>query len=89
MKLTINKKCYHRYQVICSHFKIDGTVFAWGCNRYGQLGINNNEPSTEPQQILKLSAFYIVQIAAGGSHSLAVTNSGALFSWGKNRLRIS
>ena len=67
---------------------VDGAVFAWGCNRYGQLGVDNNESSIEPQQILKLSAFYIIQIAAGGSHSLAVTNSGALFSWGKNRFSI-
>lgn len=64
----------------------DGTVWAFGDNQYGQLGIATNSgttlPNPTPTQIPGLSA--IVAIAGGHSHSLAVRADGTVWSWGWN-----
>jgi alpha-tubulin suppressor-like RCC1 family protein len=61
-----------------------GEVFAWGANGSGQLGLGfaSSTPSPTPTLIPGLSG--IVGIAAGESHSLAWTTSGALYAWGNN-----
>jgi len=67
----------------------DGRVFAWGNNANGQLG-NNNAPndSPVPVRVLGLGGFGflpgIKAIAAGQSHSLAVSSNGTVFAWGSN-----
>jgi alpha-tubulin suppressor-like RCC1 family protein len=38
----------------------------------------------EPIQIQALNMFAIIKVTAGENHSLAVTNSGQVFSWGSN-----
>ncbi|XP_048826786.1 probable E3 ubiquitin-protein ligase HERC3 isoform X2 [Brienomyrus brachyistius] len=63
----------------------DGQIFTWGCNSSGQLGLGNREPSKMPQSLLGLAGIPLAQIAAGGDHSLALSVSGAVFSWGSNR----
>jgi alpha-tubulin suppressor-like RCC1 family protein len=61
-----------------------GEVYAWGANGSGQLGLGfaSSTPSPTPTLIPGLSG--IVGIAAGESHSLAWTASGALYAWGNN-----
>jgi len=59
-----------------------GTVYAWGDNSHGQLGISS--PSgTRPQVRADLPAD-IALIAAGSASGYAVTSGGALYSWGNN-----
>lgn len=65
----------------------EGTVFAWGLNGDGQLGVGSNLNSSIPRQVKGLggSGFLtgVTEIAAGGSHSLALSSAG-VFAWGYN-----
>ncbi len=58
------------------------TVFCWGGNEYGQLGIGTTDSQTTPQQIPSLSD--VVSIAAGGYHTCAVRGDGTVWCWGSN-----
>ena len=60
--------------------KQNGTVWSYGLNNSGQLGIGNNDNQQEPVQIKELSN--IKQIATGYSHALALTKEGKIYSWG-------
>ncbi|MEQ4714853.1 chromosome condensation regulator RCC1 [Nonomuraea sp. B19D2] len=59
----------------------NGTVEAWGSNRFGQLGdvttTNHPAPST-----VRLSG--VAAVAAGESHSLALGSNGLVAAWGLN-----
>ncbi|XP_074856307.1 putative E3 ubiquitin-protein ligase HERC4 isoform X2 [Carettochelys insculpta] len=61
-------------------------VYSWGQNKYGQLGIGYEfKKQTSPQLIKSLVGIPFAQIAAGGAHSFALTLSGAIFGWGRNK----
>ncbi|XP_071495065.1 probable E3 ubiquitin-protein ligase HERC4 isoform X2 [Diadema antillarum] len=82
---------YHVVQVSCGSrhslaLTRDGRVFSWGDNSVGQLGIGSTTPlfSDCPLVIRKLRGLPITQLSCGGSHSFALTISGAPFGWGKN-----
>jgi len=65
--------------------KSDGTVWAWGLNSSGQLGDGVTTPPSyrsTPLPVLDLTG--VVSVAAGDSHSLAVTSDGTLWAWGNN-----
>ena len=65
----------------------DGVMYSWGKNRFGQLGNGENETQMFPQFVRGvLERVRIKEVAAGWAHSLAVTQSGFLFSWGHNVL---
>ncbi|XP_052538672.1 probable E3 ubiquitin-protein ligase HERC4 [Tympanuchus pallidicinctus] len=62
-----------------------GHLFTWGLNSHGQLGVGSQDPLiTKPQLVKGLQGIPIAQIAAGGAHSVVVSLSGAVYSWGKN-----
>jgi alpha-tubulin suppressor-like RCC1 family protein len=70
----------------------DNSVWAWGWNNKGQLGfgVGYLEPFSLYPLIVKffadsISAFRILRIAAGFTHSVAVNNLGQVFAWGDNR----
>jgi alpha-tubulin suppressor-like RCC1 family protein len=62
--------------------KTDGTVWAWGGNDYGQLGIGSKEPSPTPVQVLNLDN--VIAIAAGMQVAYAVTEDHTVWGWGLN-----
>lgn len=63
--------------------KEDGTVWATGSNTFGQLGLGIADPRVfVPTQIPSLSD--VSAIAAGADHSVAITRSGKVFTWGRN-----
>ena len=64
----------------------DGKIFSWGDNENGQLGLGSaSTQSPVPSEVKALSNLPIYMVATGGSHSFALTISGTLFAWGKNR----
>jgi len=68
--------------------KMDGTLWAWGDNTYGQLGINLTERKTLPVQVRGVmnNGFLsgVVGASAGENHTLALLNNGTVYSWGRN-----
>ncbi len=65
--------------------KDDGTVWAWGYNRYGQLGSGEfTRFEKTPVQVEGLSG--IAQIYAGYNHNVAIDGNGNAWAWGSNDL---
>ncbi|XP_045892497.1 probable E3 ubiquitin-protein ligase HERC4 [Micropterus dolomieu] len=63
----------------------DGHVYTWGQDSRGQLGLGKRKSGpNSPQHLRSLSAIPLVQIAAGGEQSFALSVSGGVFGWGRN-----
>jgi alpha-tubulin suppressor-like RCC1 family protein len=70
--------------------KDDGTVWAWGNNSSGQLGdgtTTNRDTATQVVASENPTVYLqnVVDIAAGGFHSLAVKSDETAWAWGLNR----
>ena len=61
--------------------KTDGTLWAWGGNNYGLLGLNNRTKYSSPVQIPGTTWN---SISIGEYHSLAIKTDGTLWAWGSN-----
>ncbi|RHY29020.1 hypothetical protein DYB32_005521, partial [Aphanomyces invadans] len=60
-----------------------GRVYSWGKQAEGQCGLGYVEADQHsPVQIDALRPYNIVGVACGYTHTLAVSDSGELFSWG-------
>ncbi|XP_049430285.1 probable E3 ubiquitin-protein ligase HERC3 [Epinephelus fuscoguttatus] len=63
----------------------DGQVYTWGQDSRGQLGLGRRKlAANSPQHLRSLSVMPLVQIAAGGEQSFALSVSGGVFGWGRN-----
>ena len=62
--------------------KRDGTLWAWGANNYGQLGIGSNTEADTPTQVPGLSDIMAVQTAGG--HSIALKRDGTVYTFGES-----
>jgi len=60
----------------------DGTVWAWGRNREGQLGDGTTINRSTPVQVGGLSG--VVAVTAGNDHSLVLKRDGTVWAWGWN-----
>ncbi len=58
----------------------DGSLWAWGWNNQGQLGLGN----TNEQWCPTLVGTGYVAVAAGFHHSLGLKADGSLWAWGRN-----
>ncbi|KZV38592.1 hypothetical protein F511_09343 [Dorcoceras hygrometricum] len=61
----------------------DGTLYGWGWNKFGQVGVGNNVDHCSPVQVKFLLDQKVVNIACGWRHTLAVTEGQNVFSWGR------
>ena len=62
--------------------KTDGTLWSWGLNTYGQLGISNLTSKSSPTQIGASTSW--ANIGAGARHVAAIKTNGTLWTWGRN-----
>jgi len=62
--------------------KTDGTLWAWGSNNYGQLGLGTTTYYSSPKQIGALTSW--LTVACGEYFAVAVRQNNTLWSWGYN-----
>ena len=62
--------------------KNDGSVWAWGYNGAGQLGLGNNTSTATPTLVSGLTG--VVDVVAHGSFSMATKADGTVWVWGNN-----
>ncbi|TGL63655.1 RCC1 domain-containing protein [Leptospira sarikeiensis] len=63
--------------------KNDGTVYAWGLNASGQLGIGNQDsPKNSPLLVNNITN--AKRVFSGGTQSFAILADGTIKGWGEN-----
>ena len=63
--------------------KTDNTLWSWGYNGFGQLGLGNTTNYSSPVQVGALTNW--LTISSGYGHVLATKTDGTLWSWGLNQ----
>jgi alpha-tubulin suppressor-like RCC1 family protein len=73
---------------------VEGEVYAWGSNEYGQLGIETKGDIKRPEKVAFEQKFLlnesgtlahnikISRISVGPCHNFAVSEDGDIYSWG-------
>jgi len=67
--------------------KVDGTIWCWGYNDYGQLGTGNTGATLTPVQVRGYGMPWLMDIivlSVNSRSSCALSGSGWLFCWGDN-----
>ena len=59
---------------------IDGVLWGWGFNYYGEVGDGTTETRNSPVFIMDS----VIDVSGGISHTLALTSDGSLWAWGLN-----
>jgi alpha-tubulin suppressor-like RCC1 family protein len=62
----------------------DGELMAWGWNRYGQLGLGDDDSRNVAEYVSALRSTKLETVTAGAAHSVALSISGDLYAWGRN-----
>jgi alpha-tubulin suppressor-like RCC1 family protein len=64
----------------------DGSLFAWGFNFCGQLGVGDREERRVPTLVTGLQGKQVAHVAAGINHTICTTAEGAVFTGGDGGL---
>ncbi|XP_022155874.1 ultraviolet-B receptor UVR8 [Momordica charantia] len=67
----------------------NGEVYTWGLGSMGQLGhcsLQSVDKELIPRRVVALDGIWIKDIACGGVHTCAVTQTGSLYAWGGGRV---
>lgn len=83
--LSVNGQCWKTVSSgadFCVALKEDGTLWAWGHNDSGQLGIGSSEDKDLPVQIGIDSDWD--SISAGSGFAVALKTDGTVWVWGRN-----
>ncbi len=71
----------------CFAITKDGKVLTWGLNQYGQCGVSSDLEDgsviATPTEVEGLTDKKIVSIAAGEHHSLALSEDGSVYAFGR------
>eukprot|EP00315_Gephyrocapsa_oceanica_P006507 CAMPEP_0185341590 /NCGR_PEP_ID=MMETSP1363-20130426/98702_1 /TAXON_ID=38817 /ORGANISM="Gephyrocapsa oceanica, Strain RCC1303" /LENGTH=457 /DNA_ID=CAMNT_0027940817 /DNA_START=717 /DNA_END=2087 /DNA_ORIENTATION=- len=71
------------YHSICA--AADGSVYTFGSGARGRIGHGDEADRHVPKLVEALRECSVVAVSAGYKHSLALTDSGAVYSWGKGK----
>lgn len=63
--------------------KADGSIYAWGDNRYGQIGDGTTENRPRPLRVGMDSDW--AAASGGRGHTIAQKSDGAIWGWGSNQ----
>jgi alpha-tubulin suppressor-like RCC1 family protein len=66
----------------CAAIKTDGTLWTWGNNLNGQLGINNTAYRSSPVQVGSDTNWS--KVSFGNAFCVAIKTTGTLWAWGAN-----
>lgn len=81
----VKAQCWSDLSVGRTHvlaLKSDGSIWTWGENRYGQLGIGNTADQNKPVQVGLDKDWKSIE--AGSDNCFAIKNDGSLWAWGYN-----
>jgi alpha-tubulin suppressor-like RCC1 family protein/outer membrane protein assembly factor BamB len=62
----------------------NGSLWAWGANHFGQLGIGSTNLQRTPALVGSDSNWF--QVEAGATHTLGLKRDGSLWAWGANNV---
>jgi len=62
----------------------DGSLWAWGANTFGQLGIGTTIGQSEPVRVGEDTDW--TSVAIGSSFSVATRSDGSVWTWGRNEV---
>ena len=62
--------------------RADGTLYAWGYNGDGRLGLGDSSNRFNP--VLKSELSGVVAVSEWGDHGIALKSDGTVWSWGRN-----
>ncbi len=79
---TINPRRVSAGHWFTNCIRDDASVWSWGHNANGELGIGNTTRQLSPLQTINISD--MLSISAGGSHTLSIESNGTLWVWGYN-----
>lgn len=81
--------CYAYYNATFTQYygstlavKTNGQLWAWGGNRFGQLGLGNTTMYSSPKQVGALTAWSKAYL--GDRFAVAIKTDGTIWSWGIN-----
>lgn len=74
------RKDMHESKGFTIALKENGTVWSYGLNDKGQLGLGDTENRDEPTQVTSIKD--IKQLATGYSHTVALAQDGSIYTWG-------
>ena len=60
----------------------DGHLYTFGGGEHGQLGHNDRVNKVKPTLVQALEGVFVSQITCGWSHSVALTSTGRVYTWG-------
>ena len=66
----------------CMGIKSDGTLWAWGYNNNGELGLGNTTTQYEPTQVGSGTDWE--SVSCGTNHTIAIKTNGTLWATGNN-----
>ncbi|GFO46551.1 X-linked retinitis pigmentosa GTPase regulator-like protein [Plakobranchus ocellatus] len=79
LETVVSVQCGHYHSLALTE---DHQVYSWGWGVHGQLGHGNPEDCLIPTHVRYLMNKGVVKVAAGYAHSLALTESGDVWSFG-------